>query len=160
MKIYPAGTTPPATTLNWPNQRNYEWTTAVSLPTSGQLSLYLANGPANLSISVLGYFTAATGPTSVSQFTPAATRVYDSRNTTSLASGTSRTIQVAGVNGVPVAGAGISAVAINYIVISGTSANGHLDVGPSGGSLFGAVQYYASGTESALSITQLGPDGA
>ncbi len=77
---YPAGTTRPTTALDWPAAQNFEWTTAVDLPSSGQVSVYVGTGgPIDVVVAVEGYFTATSGANPDGQFTPAGTRVYDSR---------------------------------------------------------------------------------
>ncbi len=71
-----------------------------------------------------------------------------------------RTVQVGGVNGVPLAGSGITAVAVDVAVLSGAGAIGHLQAYPDNASPGApAVQYYPNSITSDLAIVPLGPDG-
>lgn len=93
-------------------------------PTTGDINLKLTvsdGGTADIVVDVLGYFTPSQ---SAGLFTPAAARVYDSRSSgnTSLAAGAIRTIQVAGVAGVP--SSGIGAIATNIDIFDPNGTNG------------------------------------
>jgi RHS repeat-associated protein len=124
---YPTGTTRPINSLNFARNIATAIGATVDLNNdTGQFSLYEANptGAFDISIDVLGYFSASTG---TGAFIPAATRVFDSRSPhVQLAAGTTTTVQSAGVAGVPVAGSGISAIALNLQVIATATAHGYL----------------------------------
>ncbi|WP_375477813.1 RHS repeat-associated core domain-containing protein [uncultured Jatrophihabitans sp.] len=123
---YDTGGTVPDTTLNYMPSV----TTAIGanspLSSGGQFTIHVGGSSSiNLSVDVVGYFTANT--TGTGSFTPAATRLIDSNvppATTIPANGT-LTVQVTGVNGVPVAGAGIAAAAVNVHIRHTGTASGY-----------------------------------
>jgi hypothetical protein len=161
---FPTGTTRPTTSLNFPRDIATAIGATVDLNDTGQFSLYEANptGAFDISIDVLGYFTTGSGAGS---FTPASTRVYDSRTTTphvQLASGATAAIQSAGVAGVPVASSGISAIAINLQVIAATTAHGYLRAWPTGEAeptSTSSLNFGDSDTRSNLTILAPSSDG-
>ncbi|WP_020577952.1 DNRLRE domain-containing protein [Actinopolymorpha alba] len=83
---------------------------------------FSSTGPMDVIVDVQGYFTGS--PANGNPFNPVATQVYDSRNTggSPVPGGGVRTIQVAGVGGLPADG--ISAVFANVTVISPSSLGG------------------------------------
>lgn len=119
-----------------------------------------SGGGLDLVVDVLGYFTAEdTG----GSFTPAAARVYDSRTAgnSPLAAGASRTIQVAGVSGVPSSGLGAVAMDVDIFDQTGIS-GGWTHLWPDDGiepNPSMAVQYAPSGSSSNLVTVGLGADG-
>lgn len=131
--------------------------------TAGAIKLNLTmtgGGSVDMVVDVLGYFT-ANG--SGGAFTPAAARAYDSRATgnASLAAGATRTIQVAGVSGIP--SSGIAAVAANIEIFNNSGVDGgwthvwpddQIEPNPSM-----AVQYGAGDSASNLMTVALGADG-
>lgn len=138
-------------------------TSAVGLSASGALNVKVemsATGSTDLVIDVLGYFTA---DQSGGAFTPAESRVYDSRATgnTQLAAGATRTVQVAGVAGVP--SSGIGAVMANVgIFDTGGSSGGWTHVWPDDQTEPNpsmAVQYVAGQQASNIMTVALGADG-
>lgn len=157
-----AGQPRPATTLYWPGQRIYDWTTNVNLPSSGGVSIYVAGGPINLIVSVEGYFTANVSGNTAGQFTPAATRVYDSRSTGNapFASGEARTIQIAGTHGVPVVGAGVTSVAVDITVIPPAGSSGSVSAYSDDASPGPDTGYFvANSTMTVFAIVPIGADG-
>ncbi|ARC58397.1 tRNA nuclease WapA [Frondihabitans sp. 762G35] len=159
---YPAGGVR-STGLNWPAGKNIEWTTVVTLPANGQITLSMGSSSGvRLSAAVQGYFVKNNGPAVAGAFTPGTARVYNSQSPSQpIAAGATRTIQVAGTNGVPAAGTGITDAAVNLSVISGTSAQGHAPLFASDSTAgTDAIQYYASTTTTAFSTVKLGSDGA
>ena len=159
IKVYPDGASAPGVSLNFPGGKNYNWTDSVQLSSAGKIDIYVFGGTINLGISVEGYFTATTSQTG--QFTPAQSRVYDSRSPSNpVTTGTTRAVQVAGTNGVPLAGSGITAVAIETAIIPGTGANGHLQVFPDGTTSGVVDQQFAAGTLiSMMSIVPVAANG-
>ena len=163
LTAYPAGTTRPnpSPSLNWPSG-NFEWSTAVSLPASGNVSVFVgAGGLVDVIVYVEGYFTATSPANPDGQFTPAATRVYDSRSPSNpIPSLGVRTVAVGGVNGIPVAGSGITAVALNIAVITGSGVQGHLQAyADNANATTTAIQYYQNSVVSGFEVVPLGPDG-
>src|SRR5207249_7356463 len=108
--VYPAGGTTPNTSLNFMRGTDTAIGATVDLNSSGQIAVTEAGatGAFDLVVDVAGYFsaTSATGA-----FTPAATRIYDSRAVTphvQLAAGATATIQVAVAQHLPTVEAGIT----------------------------------------------------
>lgn len=164
---YPADQPKPMQKLAFDPSDSDSTTSAVGLSAtspSGAIKINLemngSGGTLDLVIDVLGYFTASQ---SDGIFTPAAARAYDSRNAgnTALAGGASRTIQVAGVAGVPVTD--LEAVAINVEIFDTAGTNGgwtHVwpdDQSEPNPSM--AVQYGAGQSDSNLMTVALGADG-
>jgi RHS repeat-associated protein len=88
-------------------------TVQLAMDGSFQMKVTGSTAPIDVTVDVLGYYTASDG--SAGAFTAASVRVYDSRVTpnVSIPASSVATVPVAGVNGVPLAGSGISAIAIN-----------------------------------------------
>lgn len=128
LQVYPTGSPIKSDwSLNWNSSQATEWTTNVKLGTNGQITLdFAVGGPVVVSVGIQGYFTAAPGGAG---FTPAHTRMYDSRSVAGkhvpIPAGATRTVQMSGVNGIPAFGSGINAVAVNANIISGNG-TGHL----------------------------------
>ena len=161
---YPADATPPSTSLNYSASSTTALSASVDLSADGKIKLYsYGSGSVSVSVQIEGYFTAAGDATGTpGQFTPAATRAYDSRVSpaVAIASGATQTITVAGRNGVPLVGSGLSALALQVAVIPGTSATGHLQVWPDDKPVGPAfVQYYAGSVQSNFMVVQPGADG-
>ncbi len=97
--------------------------TTVPLSAAGTMTVYLAGSSAvDLTVDVIGYFS---GTTTTGAFTPATARVA----TNITLAGTSVTdVRVTGVAGVPLEGAGISAVAMNVQETQTGTAGGYLRV--------------------------------
>jgi hypothetical protein len=164
---YPADQPKPMQKLAFDPSDSDSTTSAVGLSSgspSGAIKVNIemngSGGTLDLVVDVLGYFTATS---SSGAFTPAAARVYDSRNTgnSPLAAGATRTIPVAGVAGVPTSG--IGAVAANVEIFDPNGANGgftHVwpdDQAEPNPSM--AVHYDAGGAASNLMTLALGADG-
>lgn len=125
LTAFPTGDPRPVTSMNFPHNITTAIGAMVDLNSSGQFSVYEGSviGGWDLRVDVMGYFSATSG---TGAFTPAVTRVFDSRSHAQLAAGTTQTVPVAGVKGVPAAGSGISAIAINVQVIASGTASGYL----------------------------------
>lgn len=167
LTVWPQGTTRPSTSVDFPGNTTYAIGASVDLNTSGQMSIYVGNAtaPIDLRIDVVGYYT-ATAANGQGAFTPAATRVYDSRVSPNIAipANATRTVRIGGIAGVPLAGAGVSATAMSLLALHSGTDTGSLRVWgddqaePTSTSML----TYASGTGSIRSdfqITQLGADG-
>ncbi len=137
----------------------------IPLSDTGTFLLSVIAGPAvDVVVDVTGYYTAVAGTTGA--FTPGAARVYDKRSASIMLAGNSvNTIPVAGIAGVPAAGAGISALAINIQSVkpAGGTAAGYLRLWPDDRSEPGVTQLnypITNGYRSSLAIVQVGADGA
>lgn len=91
-------------------------------------AIYNANSTTNIVVDVQGYFTAAGQGGAV--FTPGAGRAYDTRtgSRTPLGNNETRSIQIAGVAGVPVMGSGINAVVLTLTALKSTAGAGNATV--------------------------------
>ncbi|WP_165070379.1 hypothetical protein [Marisediminicola senii] len=149
--------------FNWPAGDNHVWTTTVNLPASSNGNVTIAMGPrgsVTIAAAVIGYYTATSDSPTAGAFVPSRATVANTRSSsTPLAPSETRVIKIAGVNGVPAVGSGISSVATN-IELYPTSA-GHEETYPSDGQP-GLTQqaFMANEPKTAFSITKLGPDGA
>jgi RHS repeat-associated protein len=164
LTAYPAGSPPStATSLNWPSSHNYEWTTAVALPASGQVTIAIGAGsPAvKLSVGVEGYFAANNSGTATGLFTPGHANVYDSRTPSApIAANSARTVSIAGVKGFPPVGSGVTAAAIDLEVYPGAGSQGNIVVAAddaNGGQ--STQQFYSGSTTFAFDVVKLGADG-
>lgn len=113
LRTYPTGgAVPTVDALDFDSAVAMSQTTAVKLNSSGKFTVPVgAGGPVNISADVQGYFTAGS---SGAAFTPAQLHFYDSRQDDgALAAGAVRQITVAGLDGVPGGGEGLTAVALN-----------------------------------------------
>jgi hypothetical protein len=163
LMAYPGGSARPTSSLNWPAGRNYEWTTAVPLTSSGSTTIYIGagSGSVSLSVGVEGYFTASDGTTSAGEFTHTTSRVFNSASPSApLAAGASVTIPVAGMAGLPDMGSGIAAVAANVEISPGSGAQGHIQVFADDSSPGQSAQQFYSGVSTfAFDVVSLGADG-
>lgn len=119
LKPRAGGDPAPNISLNFPGNMATAIGTTVPLAADGSFDVHFnsGGGPIHLAIDVIGYFTATDGQTGA--FTPAAARVLDTRKTPYVAipaNGTA-SFPLAGIKGVPAAGAGISAVAVSMTAI-------------------------------------------
>lgn len=159
--VYPTGSTQPQGGLQWAANHSGSWTTTVALPTSGQVNIKVTSGGSvDVKAEVEGYFTSTSGSAQAGTFTPLAGRVYDSRQHTSLGSGQTNTVQVAGVGGVPSIDSGILAVAVDITVLPGTS-SGHLEAFADDASPIDSTMYFSSSYNavSGFAVVTLGADG-
>jgi hypothetical protein len=125
---YATGSTRPANSFNYAGSVSTSMQAQVQLSSSGKITVYNANSTTNIVIDVQGYFTAA--GTGGAVFTPGAGRIYDTRTgtRTALAKNETRSIQVAGVAGVPVMGSGINAVVLTLTALKSTVGAGNATV--------------------------------
>ena len=119
IEAYPSGTTRPLSSLNFPGGCSTGFGVSASVNASGKVSVYVgAGGPVDLVVDVVGYFSATNGASGAAgSFTPTQHRVLDTRTGTALPANGVTTIQVAGVDGIPPAGSGVAAVALNFTAI-------------------------------------------
>lgn len=125
---YAAGATRPANSFNYAGSVATSMQAQVKLSSTGKITVYNANSTTNLVVDVQGYFTAA--GKGGANFTPGAGRAYDSRTgtRTALAKNETRSIQIAGVAGVPVMGSGINSVVLTLTSLKSTAGAGYATV--------------------------------
>lgn len=138
------------------------WSRPVGLGSNGQVSFDVKQGSANLTVSVLGYFTAAGGDT-YGAFVPFQSRIVNTSNETptTLAANASRDIQITGVNGIPdLADDSISAVAANIYANPTSNVSGNVSA-YSGDDSSGspAVYFNATAGSQSLAIVPVGTWG-
>jgi RHS repeat-associated protein len=162
---FATGTAMPNTSVNFAANATTAQGSAVDLSASGQMSLYLTSGTtaSDVMIDVEGYY-AASAPSGA--FTPAATRIYDSRSLGvsggALAANSTTQVQVAGIAGVPAIGTGIEAVAVNVTAIeTSTTAQGYVNVWADDQSQPGTsvLNFAGAAQRSNLTIVAVGADG-
>lgn len=159
---YPTGTTRPVTVFHYPPQLNTSMQAQLELSDSGHITIYNNLTATNLVVEVQGYFTAEDSE-GVSAFTPAAGRAYDSRVTGgSYAPNETRSIPIAGVDGVPAVGSGISAVVMTLTSLGTTTGTGGATVWADGTPKPGTISInLGAGTLRSNTITvPLGANGA
>ncbi|MDQ2837803.1 MAG: hypothetical protein M3Y89_10365 [Actinomycetota bacterium] len=165
LNAYPTGTTRPAdVSLNYAANTATIFGAAVDLGTGGQFNIWIGTAGSSIDfvVDIVGYYTATPGRTGA--FTPAATRVYDSRNAPNVAlpANSSRRIQLGGVGGVPLPGSGVSVVAISAQVVHSGSGNGYLGLAPGDQrTATVATDYFPPGTNvrSDLAVVPTAGDG-
>lgn len=165
LNAYPTGTTRPAdVSLNYAANTATIFGAAVDLGTGGQFNIWIGTAGSSIDfvVDIVGYYTSTAGTKGA--FTPAATRVYDSRNApnTILAANSSRRIQLGGIAGVPLPGSGVSAVAISAQITHTGSNNGYLGLAPGDQrTATVATDYFPNGTNvrSDLAVVPTAGDG-
>jgi RHS repeat-associated protein len=115
---YPTGTTRQVGSLNFPHTITTAFGVSADLNASGQVSIYVGQGgPIDVDVDVVGYFSATNGSSGAAgSFTATQHRVLDTRTGTALPANGVTTIQVAGVDGIPM-GSGVAAVSLNFTAI-------------------------------------------
>lgn len=164
---YPTGTSRPlASNLNWVKGKTIANRVSVPIGSGGKVTFYNEKGTTDIVLDVNGYFTdpTATGK----QFTGVTpNRDVDTRNGTGgstgkIPAGTTRSVLVAGVGGVPTMGSATppTAVVIN-VTVTGPTGSGYFTVYPGGTSrpLASDLNYLAGGTVPNLAVVQVGAGG-
>lgn len=162
----------PATALEYGADGSYTMTEPVELSaaTASQpaaFNVYAGVSSTDFAVDVLGYFTASTGG---GAFTPAKTRIIDTRtNNATLAGGASRTVQIASTTGTSGVDTGVPASGVAAVVLdvatfddAGTS-DGWVHVWPDATTEpnpSAGVVYHAGDDLSNLYTVALGADGA
>jgi hypothetical protein len=162
---YPTGTAKPANVaLSYLANTATILGAPVDLGTDGQFNLAVGGtGTAiDVVIDIVGYYTATTGTGGA--FTPASTRVYDSRiaPAVELAGSETRKLPIGGVAGVPLPSTGINAYAINLQVLHPGPNIGFVAVGPGDQTNAFISSLYLTPSDtyrSNLVIAPPGPDG-
>ena len=136
LTVFPAGAPPVASNLNWAAGATSGNLVIATLNPTGGLSVYNAQGSADIVIDVMGYYTAAGGTGTEFSPLPAPTRICDTRGSQptnqctgkTLAANSTLSVQVSGLDGVP---ANAKAVVVN-VTATDTTAASYLTVYPSG----------------------------
>jgi YD repeat-containing protein len=133
LTAYAADVARPGTSLSFPGGETTAVSQVVPLSATGAFKIYLSlggGGTIDLSgVDVVGYFTdsnpisAATSGSAM--FTPASTRVADA---VVVPGSSAKNFSIAGIGGVPVAGSGIRAAAVNIQVQHGGTAPGSVRI--------------------------------
>ncbi len=123
LRVWPAGTAMPnASVLNTAPGRTQASEVTVGVGGDGKISIYNAIGTTHYIVDVLGYYTSSAGTSS--RYTAVdPVRAMDSRSGAALTNGTTRTVDVASVLGVPAAS--LSAVTIN-VTTTRAAGNGYV----------------------------------
>jgi hypothetical protein len=135
LTVFPSGTPPTASNLNWPAGATVANLVVSDLSSSGAVTIYNYAGTTDVVIDVMGYYTAAGGFGAELTALPTPTRICDTRAGSgtqctghTMAANSTMTVQVTGLAGVP---ASATAVVIN-VTATNTTAAGYLTVFPSG----------------------------
>ena len=155
--VYPCATPPgPASNLNFVTEQTVANAVVAPVDAAGKVCFF-TTATANIISDVSGWFR----PTGLTTFTPV--REFDTRNGTGgvpvgkLASGSTLTFKVTGVNGVPASG--VSAVALN-VTVAEPDGGGLINVFPCGPQpLTSSLNYEAEQTVPNLVIAPVSPQG-
>ena len=138
LTVFPSGTPPTASNLNWAAGATVANLVVAQLNSSGGITVYNHSGSTDVVIDVTGYYTAAGGTGGEFSALPTPTRICDTRTGSAepanqctghtMAANTTMAVQVTGLAGVP---ATATAVVIN-VTATNTTAAGYLTVFPSG----------------------------
>lgn len=154
---YAADQPRPGVTLHFFNSQTTSLSATVPLSSTGAIDLYNYGTNVDLTVDVVGYFTGGTAGATSGAFTPA-TASFASM---SVPANSNVKRQIAGVSGIPLAGSGLSAVAVNVQVTHAGSQNGvvGLSTDQAGATVTSAVHYATAETLSNYMNARLGPDG-
>ncbi len=136
LTVYTGGTMPTASNLNWTPGATVANLVVAPLSSQGSFTVFNQSGSADVVVDVVGYYTAAGGSGTEFNALTTPTRVCDTRagqpanqcTGKTLAAGSSITVQVAGLAGVPQTAA---AVVVN-ITATDTTSPSYLTVYPGG----------------------------
>lgn len=155
------GAAQPKNSFQYQESQDTAMSAQVALSSNGKLSINNSGSSTDLVVDVQGYFTAA--GKGGAMFTPAAGRAYDTRTGSNTALGTNatRSIQIAGVAGVPVMGSGITAVVITLTAVHSDDSEGRAIVWADGTArpTVTSMDYVAGSTRSNTVTVPLGANG-
>jgi hypothetical protein len=150
--VWPAGSPrPPTSNLDFAADETRANGIVTAVDVTGKISIFNAFGTVDLIVDVTGWFS--------SDFIGVApTRVLDTRTTTILAAGETRSVPIAGHAGVP--GSGVAAVAVTVTVTDATG-QGFVSVWPDGTAWPGAsaANFDRGSTIAATALVGLGAGG-
>ncbi len=165
LTVYPGGTMPTASNLNWAPGATVANLVIASLSGQGSLTAFNQEGSADVVVDVVGYYTAAGGSGTEFNALTTPTRVCDTRASQptnqctgkTLSADSSITVQVAGLAGVPQTA---TAVVVN-ITATDTTAPSYLTVYPSGTlPLASSLNWTAGETVPNLVVATLSSNGS
>jgi ATP phosphoribosyltransferase len=165
LTVYPGGTMPTASNLNWAPGATVANLVIGSLSSQGSLTVFNQSGSADVVVDVVGYYTAAGGTGTEFNALTSPTRICDTRagqptnqcSGKTLTPGSSLTIQVTGLAGVP---QGALAVVVN-ITATDTTAPSYFTVYPGGSlPLASSLNWAVGETVPNLVVAALSPTGA
>ena len=165
LTVFPSGTPPTASNLNWASGQTVPNLVVVELNSSGGITLYNHAGTTDVVLDVLGYYTAAGGSGTQFNALTKPVRICDSRSGSqpsnqctgkTMAQNGTMAVQVTGLAGVP---ADAQAVVLN-VTATNTFASGYLTVYPGGTRPLASNLNWTSGqTVPNLVIARLGSSG-
>ncbi len=158
LTVYPGGSPPTASNLNWYPGETVAHRVMVPVSSTGQISIYNDQGSTDVVVDVNGYFTdGSSAPAAASLFTPLApVRVLDTRQALGpLGPGSSLNQGMAALDGIPAAA---SAVAAN-VTVTDTTGPSYLSVYPSARSGTSDLNWLSGQTTANLALTTLNDNG-
>lgn len=155
------GAAQPKNSFQYQESQDTAMSAQVALSSNGKLSINNSGSSTDLVVDVQGYFTAA--GKGGAMFTPAAGRAYDTRagSNTALGNNETRSIQLAGVAGIPVMGSGITAVVITLTAVHSADSEGRAIVWADGTARpsVTSMDYVPGSTRSNTVTVPLGANG-
>jgi hypothetical protein len=119
LTVFPSGTVPTASNINLQPGENRPNLVMVPVASDGSVEVYNAQGNTHVIFDVTGYFDDGMVATAKGFTALPPARILDTRNGFPLGAGAQKTVQVAGLGGVPASGA--TAVVINITATQGTA---------------------------------------
>jgi hypothetical protein len=160
LTVFPTGTRPLASNLNFAAGQTVPNRVIVPLGTNGSISFYNAFGSVDVIADVSGWFTDASNPSATgSRFAPVLpARILDTRSTQQLGPNQSLMLAIAG-NG-PTPNAGVLGVVLN-VTVTGPTAASYLTAWPDGESrpLASDLNFTAGQTVPNMVVVKVGADG-
>jgi len=160
LTVFPTGTRPLASNLNFWAGQTVPNRVIVPLGTGGSITFYNAFGSVDVIADISGWFTDASNPSaSGSRFAPVLpARILDTRSTQRLGPNQSLSIAIAG-NG-PIPNAGVLAVVLN-VTVTGPTASSYLTAWPDGElrPLASDLNFTAGQTVPNMVVVKVGVDG-
>ena len=165
LTVYPGGTMPTASNLNWGAGETVANLVVGALGPQGSLEVYNQTGSADVVVDVVGYYTAAGGAGAEFNAVTTPTRICDTRagqpanqcTGKTLSEGSTLQVQVTGLAGVP---GGAVAVVVN-VTATNTTAPSYLTVYPGGTRpLASALNWTAGETAPNLVVATLSSTGS
>ncbi|WP_123655001.1 RHS repeat-associated core domain-containing protein [Curtobacterium sp. ZW137] len=163
VRVTPTGQAKSSAVLNYTGVQSLPTAMAsqVALGTNGQLTIDTAPGAGvvDILVDVQGYFLPSNPG---GGFTPQAGRLIDTRSGSSIASGASFTVQVAGArDGVPSVAAGLSAVALTFTAVNNSSRGTYAKAWADGGTepTASVINSDATSIRTNTAVVPVGTDG-
>ena len=130
LTVFPSGATRPlASSINFSPGHTIANAVVVKVGTDGAIDVYNFQGSTHVVLDVQGWFGSAIADAGARYTSVAPSRILDTRSTTPISPGGTRSLAVAGQGGVPATGA--TAVVLN-VTVTDPTAGGWLTVSPTG----------------------------